>query len=134
MPISALIGDDIVTVPVDATVRALAEILTDADIGAALVGTPDDAVGIVSERDVVRVIASGGDPDAVSAGEIASRELVRCEAESTVAEVALEMLEHYVRHVVVLDGGAPVGIVSARDLLGVYSGDDLVDEEESVVS
>jgi signal-transduction protein with cAMP-binding, CBS, and nucleotidyltransferase domain len=31
------------------------------------------------------------------------------------------MMDHYIRHIMVERDGAPVGIVSARDLLGVYS-------------
>jgi len=38
-----------------------------------------------------------------------------------VAEVATEMMDRYVRHVLIEDGGRFVGIVSARDLLGVYA-------------
>jgi CBS domain-containing protein len=47
--------------------------------------------------------------------------LVWCDAEATVEEVAVQMMEHYIRHVLVERDGALVGIVSARDLLGVYS-------------
>lgn len=129
MPISALIGDEIVAVAATASVAEVAKVLTDADVGAVVVGDPSDLLGIISERDIVHVVAEGRSPDSVTASDIATRELVRCDTESSVADVALEMLEHYVRHVVVLEDGRPVGIVSARDLLGVYSGDDMVDEE-----
>lgn len=127
MPVAALIGDRIITVPAAATVADVARMLTDSDIGAVVVGDPSDIVGIVSERDIVYVVAAGRDPDVLTAADVASRELVRCDAESSVADVAVEMLEQYVRHVVVLEEGRPVGIVSARDLLGVYAGEDLVD-------
>lgn len=131
MPISALIGDAIIAVPSTASVVEVAKMLTDADVGAVVVGDPPDLLGIISERDIVHVVAEGRSSESTTASDIATRELVRCDAESSVADVALEMLEHYVRHVVVLEGGRPIGIVSARDLLGVYSGDDMVDEENA---
>ena len=48
-------------------------------------------------------------------------QLVWCDAESTVAAVAEEMMEHYVRHVLVEEDGRLLGMVSARDLLGAYA-------------
>jgi CBS domain-containing protein len=44
------------------------------------------------------------------------------------AEVAEEMMDCYVRHVLVEDGGRLVGIVSARDLLGAYVSADVIPE------
>jgi CBS domain-containing protein len=48
-----------------------------------------------------------------------------------VAEVAEEMMEHYVRHVLVEDAGRVVGIVSARDLLGAYAAAELPGHEQA---
>jgi CBS domain-containing protein len=50
---------------------------------------------------------------------------VWCDATATVTEVAELMMERYVRHVLVEDDGRLVGIVSARDLLGVYAAGDV---------
>ena len=43
--------------------------------------------------------------------------------EATADEVAVQMMDHYIRHVLVERDGALVGIVSARDLLGLYCAD-----------
>jgi CBS domain-containing protein len=53
--------------------------------------------------------------------DIASTKLVWCDSTATVREVAEQMMEQYVRHVLLEDGGKLVGIVSARDLLGAYA-------------
>lgn len=124
MPVSMLIGDEIVTVTADSTVAEVAQLMNDADIGAVVVGSADDVAGIVSERDLVRFVAGGGDADVVTAGEMATTTLVWCNQDSTVAEVANEMFEQYVRHVLVNSDTGLAGIVSARDLLGVYASDD----------
>jgi CBS domain-containing protein len=54
--------------------------------------------------------------------------LVWCDAEAKVAEVAARMMDCYVRHALVEDGGRLVGVVSARDLLGVYASADMRSE------
>ena len=83
---------------------------------------------MLSERDIALVVASGRNPTAVVAAEVASTDLVWCEAGDTVAKAALRMTDRYIRHLLVDDDGALVGVVSARDLLGVYAADADPDE------
>ena len=59
-----------------------------------------------------------------TAGDVAHRSLVWCDADAMVADVAELMMERYVRHVLVEDQGRLVGVVSARDLLGDYAAED----------
>jgi CBS domain-containing protein len=120
-PISAVTGDPVVRVAAEATVAEVAKTLVASEVGAVVVGDEALPAALVSERDVVRVVAAGKDPAAVRALDVASTKLVWCEAEATVDAVAIRMMEHYIRHVLVERDGALVGIVSARDLLGVYS-------------
>jgi CBS domain-containing protein len=127
-PVSTVVTDSIVRVAPDASVAEVAAVLTDASIGLVVVGEGDDIAGVVSERDIVTTIAEGRDPKTTLAGDIAHTELAWCDLSATVAEVAEEMMERYVRHVLVEDAGRLVGIVSARDLLGVYAAaEDLAD-------
>ncbi len=131
LPVSSLIGDEIITVTADTTIEAVARLLEDAGIGIVAIGEPTQIDGVVSERDIVRLVAEGGDPKTVTAGEIASRELVWCRDTSKVPDVANEMFDRYVRHVLVTSDDGLVGIVSARDILGVYASEDTVYDEES---
>jgi len=118
--VSDLVEDEVVTVPPEANLVDVAETLLDDNIGAVVVGSGGTVTGILSERDVVRAVAEGRDPVSTLAGDIASSPLIWCDADATVAEVAAQMMTRYVRHVLVESEGALVGIVSARDLLGVY--------------
>lgn len=110
-----------VRVAADATVADVAEAIISGEVGAVIVGTDERPTALVSERDVVRVVATGKDPATVRAVDVASTKLVRCDAEATVGEAAVRMMDRYIRHLLVERDGALVGIVSARDLLGVYS-------------
>ncbi len=121
MPISTITGDPVARVAAGATVADVAKALVANDVGAVVVGDDDRPAALVSERDVVRVVASGKDPAAVPAAEVASTRLVWCGADDTVQAVAARMMDRYIRHILVQRDGALAGIVSARDLLGVYS-------------
>jgi CBS domain-containing protein len=123
--VSILIAAPVAKVALDATILEVADAMTAASVGALVVSDGDGAAGIVSERDIVGALAKRRDPATTRARDVASTTLVWCDAEASVAEVAEEMMECYVRHVLVEDDGRLVGIVSARDLLGAYASADM---------
>ena len=107
----------------DATVVDVAEAIVTSEVGAVVVGDDERPAALVTERDIVRVIATGQAPASVRAVDVATTELVWCDADATVDEVAVQMMDRYIRDVLVEHDGTLVGIVSARDLLGVYGAD-----------
>ena len=121
IPIATIIGDPVARVAADATIADVAMAMADVDVGAVVVGDDPRPASLVSERDVVRVVAAGKNPASVPAAEVASTKLVWCDGGATVDHVATRMMDHYIRHILVERDGALLGIVSARDLLGVYS-------------
>ncbi len=121
LPISTLTGEPVVRVAADATVADVAKALVAVDAGAVVVGDDARPAALVSERDIVRVVAAGRDPARVPAADVASTKLVWCDAAATVDQVSARMMDHYIRHVLVERDGRLAGIISARDLLGVYS-------------
>lgn len=127
MPIRPLVAEEVARIAPDANLVDVAGLLAAAEVGALIVGDGKVVQGVVSERDLVRAVAVGRDLATTRAIDVAQTTLVWCEATSSVADVAEEMMEQYVRHVLVEEGGALVGVVSARDLLGAYATADLGD-------
>jgi len=123
IPIATVTGDPVVRVAATATVADVAQAIVHGEVGAVVVGVDERPTALVSERDVVAVVADGRDPAAVPAAEVASTNLIWCDAETTVDEAAVRMMNHYIRHILVERSGVLIGIVSARDLLGVYGAD-----------
>ena len=121
MSVSAFTADSVTSVPATATVLEVVDALLAHDVGAIVLMDADQIVGVVSERDVLRALGQRAPLDATPARDVASTKLVWCDASASVTEVATEMLEHYVRHVLVEEDGAPMGVVSARDLLGAFA-------------
>jgi CBS domain-containing protein len=120
-PIDMYATEAVITVGEESTLLAVAEELVSDQIGLVVLGSRDKVDGVISERDVVRALAEGRDPATTMARELASTNIVWCDSSATVKEVAELMMEQYVRHVLLEEGGRLVGIVSARDLLGAYA-------------
>jgi len=121
-PVRELMSRGAISVHEKVNLRSLAIVLTELEVGVALVSRSDGSAGVVSERDVVRALAEGADPDEVWAADVMTSELVLAEPEETILAVAQRMSAESVRHVAVVDHGKIVGLVSARDLLPVLAG------------
>ncbi|OBH27622.1 histidine kinase [Mycobacterium sp. E342] len=121
MPIHTITGDPVARVPGNATIADVARAMVTCDVGAIAVGDDPRPTALVSERDIVRAVAAGRNPATAPVSDVASTKLVWCDAEASVDQVAARMMDRYIRHVLVERDGALVGIVSARDLLGVYA-------------
>ncbi len=121
LPVSILTGDPMSLVAPDATLVEVAAALTDGDISVIGVGEPGSLLGVLSERDIVHAVANQKDPATTTAIELAQTDLIWADPDATVAEVAAEMMEKWVRHMLIGEPGGVPQIVSARDLLGAYA-------------
>lgn len=112
-------GRDVVSVEPSATLAAAIKLLADKRIGAVLVlGVDRRIAGILSERDIVRVLAERGagaldEP----VGQIMTRKVSTCTEADTVAGIMERMTDGKFRHVPVVDQGRLVGIVSIGDVV-----------------
>jgi CBS domain-containing protein len=112
-------GTDVVTAEPTATLGDAVKTLGAHRIGALVVtGADRRIVGILSERDVVRVLAEKG-PQALAApiGEVMTRRVMTCSGSDTVIELMERMTEGKFRHLPVVEQGRLAGIVSIGDVV-----------------
>lgn len=122
-PVSRLIRRGPVTVDPQATLRDVSEVLLREEVGVAIVSGDGSAIGLVSERDVIRALAEGADPDDERAGDVMVFEVVTVDAHEPVGGAAAQMLDGQIRHLLVVDGDRSVGVVSMRDVLAACIGE-----------
>ncbi len=101
------------------TLRQTAHAMTVDKAAAAIVRTPAGPTNIVSERDVVRALSDGADPDTVWASDVASPRLGAVCPSSTVSDVLRQVAQEGTRHIPVTVDDHVVGLVMAEDLLEV---------------
>lgn len=90
--------------------------------GSLLIIEDDRLIGIVTERDLLRVIAEGHDPRKITVREVMTADPVTVSPSATVRDAAKLMFDKWFRHLpVVSEDGAVAGIISLRDLLSLVS-------------
>lgn len=120
LSVQSLAGDEVAAVPPDATLLEVVDALASGQVGLLAVQDGGQVVGVVSERDVITAIAARRPLDTTTAIEVASTSVRWCDVSASVLDAAEEMLEHYVRHLLLEVDGQLAGVVSMRDLLGVF--------------
>jgi CBS domain-containing protein len=116
MEIRELVVRDLVTVGPAHTLAQAAKLMNGKRVGSAIVLT-EEAPGILSERDVLRAVAEGVDPNSATVGDYMTWNAIVATSEWDTMEAARTMLENGFRHLVVIDGAQEIGILSIRDLM-----------------
>jgi len=110
--------EDIVQVPPQITVRELASLLTERHIGAVPVMDGARIVGIMSERDIVRIIADEGQAALDWPVErVMTRQPITVTRDTSLLSGLSLMTRRRIRHLPVVDGDRMVGFVSIGDLV-----------------
>jgi CBS domain-containing protein len=99
------------------SLKVAAQRLVEEEVGALVVFGSRGARGIISERDIVRAIHDDVDLEAVEVDEYMTEAPVSISQDSTMRRAVEKMDEYSIRHLVVLEDGDPVGVLSVRDVL-----------------
>jgi CBS domain-containing protein len=117
----------VLTVGPDHTLRQASAQMARRNVGAAVVVDPEgEGPGIITERDVLRSVAEGQDPDGEKVGAHLTAESVSASPEWSLEEAASAMVRGGFRHLLVVDGGETVGIVSMRDIVRCWTDDGAI--------
>lgn len=121
MKVQDAMTEHVLTLTPGRTLREAAEFMSKHNVGAAVIIDPEQpGPGIITERDVVRAIGRGLDPDAERVGDHLTGNAVYADADWDLEEAADRMAEGGFRHLVVVRDGDVAGIISMRDLIHVW--------------
>jgi len=113
--------ENVITFEPGRTLREAARCMADHTVGALIIEDPEQpGPGILSERDLVRSLGKGEDPDSELVSDHLTANAVFADAEWELGEAADTMARGGFRHLVVVDDGHLQGIISMRDIMRVW--------------
>lgn len=107
-----------------ATLREASSKMVERGIGAALVEDDEMPVpSVITERDVLRAVGTGLDPDREVVGDHMSEKVITASPDWSMERAATEMSRRGIRHLVVCEAGELVGVLSMRDIMRAWTSD-----------
>ena len=103
------------------TLRSAAERMWRQQTGSLLITDGGQLAGIITERDLLRAVALGADPDKTSVDEAMTVEVYTVPPDMQLPDAARQMAARWIRHLPVVEGGQLLGVVSMRDVTGVFA-------------
>jgi len=115
------------------SLRSVAERMWREQTGSLLIMSDGRLTGIITERDVLRAVALGADPDRATVDEAMTIDVFTVPPDMPLHVAAREMAARWIRHLPVTENGHLLGVVSMRDVTGVFgalgAGDSEIDIE-----
>ena len=116
--IDTLMVTEMVTATANETVAEVARRMSRNRVGAVLIVEQNALRGLFSERDLLtRVVQENRDPQTTPVGAVATRDPCTIAVDAPLKEVLTVFRERKFRHLPVVRGTVPVGILSTRDFL-----------------
>src|SRR5205085_7495854 len=116
--------DAILAVGPGHTLRDAARAMAQKKVGAAVVNDPEQpGPGIITERDILQSIGAGQSPDDERVGDHLSANLTFASPDWSLERAAEAMVKGGFRHLVVVEDGETVGILSIRDIVRCWTAD-----------
>jgi CBS domain-containing protein len=125
-------SDVVLTVGPGHSIRDAASAMTERQVGAAVVVDPEgQGPGVITERDILRSIAVGEDPDREMVSAHLTSELVFASPDWSLERAAAAMVRGNFRHLVVVEAGELVGMLSMRDIVRCWTADGATSEVDT---
>jgi CBS domain-containing protein len=122
MQLTDVMSTNLVSVSPETRIGDAARKMVDSDVGAAIVLAPgDELVGVITERDLMRCVSEGIEPNRPVSDRM-TRHVLTASPTTELAEAMALMVDGHFRHLpVVNEDGNVIGLASMRDLMAYTS-------------
>lgn len=122
LPIATLMERHTWTIGLDDTVQSVEEAFAQRALTwAPVAGENGSVLGVISAADLLQFHAQKGDAAKTAAWQLCTYKPISVSADASIASVAALMVQHKIHHVVVIERGSLVGVVSSMDFVRTYA-------------
>ena len=120
LDVKEIMVEKVISIRADATVKEAVKLMNEYEIGCLIVAKKGEAVGIITERDVLkRVISKSKDPEVTKVSEIMSKPLIVGGPDMYVEDAARLLFKKNIKKLPITKKGQLVGIVTLSDIARV---------------
>ncbi|MHA1347092.1 MAG: CBS domain-containing protein [Candidatus Heimdallarchaeaceae archaeon] len=116
-PVSSVMTKGILYIESKKNLDEAIQIMSDFDVGSLVVAEKNDAVGILTSKDIIKIIAKGEDLKNFKAKDIMQGPLIRISGYETISSALMKMKEQKINHLIVVDGDKIIGMINPLNLL-----------------
>ncbi|MEM5790712.1 MAG: CBS domain-containing protein [Candidatus Aenigmatarchaeota archaeon] len=117
MLVKDIMKREVVVVKPDASIREASKTMARYNIGSLIVMENENPVGILTERDILNLVARDENLDEIKVSEVMSKDVVTIEADKKIDDAVDLMLKHKIKRLPVKEGSKIVGIVTTSDII-----------------
>jgi len=120
LDVKEIMVEKVISIRTDATIKEAVKLMNQYEIGCLIVAKKGEAVGIITERDVLkRVVSKSKDPEVTKVSEIMSKPLIVGGPDMYVEDAARLMFKKNIKKLPITKKGQLVGIVTLSDIARV---------------
>ncbi|MBY9000719.1 MAG: CBS domain-containing protein [Candidatus Heimdallarchaeota archaeon] len=116
-PVSSVMTKGILYIESKKTLDEAIQIMSDFDVGSLIVAEKNDAVGILTSKDIIKMIAKGKELKSIKTKDIMQGPIIKISGYDTISSALLKMKEQKINHLIVVDGDKIIGMVNPLNLL-----------------
>ena len=116
-PVSSVMTKGILYIESSKNLQEAVIIMSDFDVGSLLVADNGNAVGILTSKDIIKVLSTNQNLREIKVKEIMQTPIIKIKAIDTISSALLKMKEEKINHLIVVDGEKIIGMVNPLNLL-----------------
>ena len=116
-PVSSVMTKGALSIKSSKNLNDVVTIMADFDIGSLLVVDNNNAVGIVTSKDIIKILSQDMELKKIKVKDVMQTPIIKINAVDTISSALLKMKEEKINHLIVVDGDKIIGMVNPLNLL-----------------
>ncbi len=116
-PVTSVMTKGVLYVESSKTLREAIIVMADFDIGSLIVANNGEPKGIITSKDIMKILAKKEDVDKILVKDVMQSPLIKIASFETISSALIKMSEQKINHLIVVDGDKIIGMINPINLL-----------------